>query len=128
MTVPSSLRLLALLIACCSLQGCLGGRPLHEIDYQRYWCEKNHGELEHRLGDGARVDCLTGEYAVEVEYAHKWAEAIGQSLYYARMTGKKPGVVLIIRENGDQRFARRLRAVAQQQGIRVWTVRPRELE
>ncbi|MFH1027609.1 MAG: hypothetical protein V1791_06370 [Pseudomonadota bacterium] len=37
-------------------------------------------------------------YAVEVEYAHKWAEAIGQSLYYSRMTGKKPGVVLIMRE------------------------------
>jgi len=67
-------------------------------------------------------------YAVEVEYAHKWAEAIGQSLYYSRMTGKKPGVVLIMREEGDQRFARRSRAVAQQQGVRVWTVKPRELE
>lgn len=128
MAVSSRLYPVALSMISCTLAGCLGGRPLHENDYQRYWCAKHHGELEYRLGDGARVDCLTGDYAVEVEYAHKWAEAIGQSLYCARMTGKKPAVVLIIREDGDHRFARRLRAVAQQQGIRVWTVNPRELK
>lgn len=65
---------------------------------------------------------------MEVGYAHKWAEAIGQSLYYSSMTGKKPEVVLMMLEEGGQSFAGRLRTVAQQQGDRVWTVRQRELE
>lgn len=51
--------------------------PLHEKDYQRWWCEKHGGELEYRLPDNTRIDCLTNEYAVEVEYALKWAESIG---------------------------------------------------
>ncbi len=109
------------------ISGCFGNKQLHEKDYQRYWCDKHNGELEYRLSDGTRVDCLTSEYAVEVEYAHKWAEAIGQSLFYAKMTGKKPGIVLIMREKGDERFAKRLRTVAGQEGIKVWTVRPHEV-
>lgn len=110
------------------LSGCFGGRPLHERDVQRFWCDRHHGEQEHRLTDGTRIDCLTTEYAVEVEYAAKWAEAIGQSLFYARMTDRKPGIVLIMRERGDERFLKRLRKVAGEQGIKVWTVKPHEVE
>ena len=110
------------------LAGCFGGGPLHERDYQRFWCGKHHGILEQRLEDGTRVDCLTTEYAVEVEYAHKWAEAIGQSLFYARMTSRKPGIVLIMREHGDERYLKRLRKVAGEQGIKIWTVKPHDLD
>jgi hypothetical protein len=74
------------------------------------------------------VDCLTKEYAVEVEYAPKWAESIGQSLYYAQSTGRKPGVVVIVRHESDERFLKRLRAVAREQAIKIWTVRPKDLE
>lgn len=52
-------------------------------------------ELEHRLSSGGRVDCLDSEYAIEVDYADKWAEAIGQSLYYAASTQRKPAVILL---------------------------------
>lgn len=120
-------RFLLLLLALSVISGCFGSRVLHEKDYQVYWCDKYKGELEYRLSDGTRVDCLTSEYAVEVEYAHKWAEAIGQSLFYAKMTGKKPGIVLIMREHGDERFAKRLREVASQEKIKVWTVRPHDV-
>ena len=102
--------------------------PLHEKDYQRWWCEKHGGELEYRLPDTTRIDCLTKEYAVEVEYAHKWAESIGQALYYAQSTGRKPAVLVIVKDKGDERFLKRLRAVAKEQGIKVWTVRPKDLE
>lgn len=116
-----------LVILPIMLAGC-AHKPLHEKEYQQWWCRKHNGEMEYRLKDGTRVDCLTGEYAVEVEYAHKWAEAIGQSLYYARETGRKPAVLMIVRNHGDERFLKRLRAVAKEQGIRVWTVRPKEVE
>lgn len=109
------------------LSGCSHG-PLHEKDYQTWWCDKHHGTVEHRLPDGTRVDCLTREYAVEVEYAHKWAESIGQALYYAQSTGRKPGVLMIIQNDKDERFLKRLRSVSKERGIKVWTVRPKELD
>lgn len=109
------------------LAGC-AHKPLHEKDYQRWWCEKHNGEMEYRLKDGTRVDCLTPEYAVEVEFAHKWAESIGQALYYARSTARKPGVLLILKDKGEERFLKRLKVVAKEQGIKVWTVRPKDLD
>ena len=121
-------RLLLLLITATAISGCFGSRVLHEIDYQQHWCKKHKGVLEYRLSDGTRVDCLTSEFAVEVEYAHKWAEAIGQSLFYAKMTDRNPGIVLIMAEKGNERFAKRLREVASQEKIKVWTIRPHDLK
>lgn len=120
-------RLLLFLVSIAVISGCFGSSALHEKDYQRHWCKKHKGELEHRLSDGTRVDCLTSEYAVEVEYAQKWAEAVGQSLFYAKMTGRKAGIVLIMTERGDERFAKRLREVASAEKIKVWTIRPDNL-
>jgi hypothetical protein len=115
-----------LLIVLILVAGC-AHKPLHEKDYQHWWCERHGGEREYRLPDNTRIDCLTREYAVEVEYAAKWAESIGQSLYYAYSTGRKPAVLLIVQETEDERFLKRLRVVAKEQGIKVWTVRPKDL-
>ncbi len=68
-------------------------RVHRESWYQERWCE---GLIEYVLPDRARVDCLTPEYAVEVDFADKWAEAIGQSLYYASMTDRQPAILLIM--------------------------------
>jgi hypothetical protein len=55
------------------------------------------------LPDGTRCDCLTDTHAIEFDFGNKWAEAIGQSAYYALQTGKKndpvPFSVLIIDNN-----------------------------
>ena len=34
----------------------------------------------------------------------KWHEAIGQSLYYSAMTGKKAGIVLIVNPRTKERY------------------------
>jgi hypothetical protein len=101
---------------------------LSEREYQALWCEEAGGRAEAVLPDRARVDCLTGEHAVEVDFAPKWAEAIGQSLYYAAVTGKKPGILLIIRDKKDRRYLERLLRASAGLGITVWTVSPRELK
>ena len=67
-----------------------------EAEYQKFWCDKNNGIIEFRLNDKSRVDCLTDSLAVEVDFANKWSECIGQALYYGFMTGKRPKVVLIL--------------------------------
>ena len=60
------------------------------------------------LWDMTRVDCLAKDYAIEFDFAKKWAESIGQSLYYAKMTGKKPAVVLILTDVFDMKYVKRV--------------------
>ncbi len=59
------------------------------------------GQSEVTLPDKTRAACITQRYAVEVEFATKWYQAIEQALFYSMQTGKKAGVLLII-ENVEQ--------------------------
>ena len=81
--------------------------------YQEKWCKENNGQLEVVLVDGTRCDCLTETHAIEFDFGSKWAESIGQSLYYGLQTGKKPGVVLILEKNKDRRYWIRLNSTIQ---------------
>ncbi|MCP4751214.1 MAG: hypothetical protein GY866_09990 [Proteobacteria bacterium] len=76
--------------------------------YQKIWCDQNNGIAEYRLKDKTRVDCLNNTHAVEVDFGKKWAEAIGQSLYYSLQTGKKAGILLIVDDPKERRFWIRL--------------------
>ena len=60
----------------------------NERYYQTKMCNNLNWQMEYVLKDRTRVDCLTDKYAIEVDFAKKWAESIGQSLYYAEITGK----------------------------------------
>ncbi len=94
-----------------------------EKDYQNIWCGVNNGEKEVVLPDMSRVDCVTQTHAVEFDFAKKWSESIGQSLYYSSVLGKSPAVVLIIENpEKDARYLRRLETVAKKYGITVWTM------
>ncbi len=96
--------------------------------YQAYWCGKHDGIMEYKLNDKTRVDCLTKQYAVEVDFAPKWAECIGQSLYYGLQTKLQPACVLIMeRGEKDYEYLRRLRSVAYKKGIRTFTLTPDKL-
>ncbi len=78
------------------------------------------------LSDRTRVDCLTATHAVEVEFAPKWAEAVGQSLHYASLTGKRAGIVLVLRSSRDSRHLTRLLGVVRRYDlpVDVWTLGP----
>ena len=74
-------------------------KHLHkEAEYQNVWCALHNGVTEYENKDFTRVDCLTATHAVEFDFAKKWAESIGQALYYSLMTGKR-GMVVLILEN-----------------------------
>ena len=88
--------------------------------YQQNWCKEHNGILEYKLIDDTRVDCLTKEYAVEFDFAPKWAEAIGQSLHYARMTGKKAGINLIIEDNSDFKYYHKIEPLCKMYNIALW--------
>ena len=71
------------------------------------------GQAEYRLEDLSRVDCLTDTHAYEFDWADgmKVYEAIGQSLYYASETGKKPGIYLLIRKKNSEKHIRKVQRV-----------------
>ena len=85
------------------------------------WSERDYvldhctGKIEVRLEDKSRVDCLTDTHAIEYDFAHKWAEAIGQALHYSAVTGRKPGIVIIVdpKKKGTRYLARLFSAIGQ---------------
>lgn len=82
-----------------------------EAYYRDKWCLEHKGRAEYGLLDNTRVDCLTDDYAVEFDFAPKWAEALGQSMHYAYMTGRKGAIALLIRKRSktDRMKAKRIR-------------------
>lgn len=100
----------------------------YEKDYQKVWCDRNCGTTEFILPDKARVDCVTETHAIEFDFAHKWAESIGQALYYAEVLQKEAGIVLIVEnEEKDQRYIERIKTVAKKHNIKLWLMYPNEM-
>jgi len=82
---------------------------MKEKDYQALMCPDGFGVMEYKLIDNRRVDCLTSTHAIEVDFAYKWFEAVGQSLHYAKMTGKRAGVYLIMIKDNDEKHLRQMK-------------------
>lgn len=87
----------------------VNSHALTKADYVKKYCV---GKIKYRLPDKTRVDCLTDTHAIEYGYSYKWAEAVGQSLHYANMTGKKAGIMLICQnKNTCDIHAKRIRNI-----------------
>jgi hypothetical protein len=102
----------------------LAKREHPERWYQEQWCKAHAGQVEMVLPDGTRCDCLTDTHAIEFDFGNKWAEAIGQSAYYALQTGKKAGVVLVLETVKDRKYWIRLNTTIQhfELPIDTWNV------
>lgn len=98
-----------------------------EKDYQKIWCDSMGGVREVVLPDKSRADCVIEKYevgyAVEVEYARKWQEAIGQALYYSAVLKKFPGILIISAGDSDNKYIDRLMIVADKYNIKVWVIK-----
>lgn len=104
----------------------LGARQYPESWYQRQWCQEHNGQVEYRLPDKTRCDCLTDTHAVEFDFGPKWAEAIGQALYYSLQTGKRAGIVLILEKETDYKYWLRLNTIIQHFNLPIdtWMMTP----
>lgn len=103
--------------------GCSNSKKIkkNERYYQTKICAELKGEIEYVVQRG-RVDCLTDEYAIEVDWASKFKQGIGQSLFYALKTGKRPAVVLIMGKK-DNKYLEQLKLVAKKYNIKVMTIK-----
>jgi len=81
------------------------------------------GDLEISVIDG-RADLVTSTYAIEVEFAEKWKESIGQATWYGLQLNKTPGIVLILRQEKDYKYYQQLNstleAISPSHGIKTW--------
>ena len=82
-----------------------------EKDINEAWCESMNGITEYRTKYGTFVDCLTDEYAIEMEFDYNWKEAVGQSLHYAEATGRLPSIVFIRRQKSKKDYFAELHQV-----------------
>lgn len=117
-------RILPILILLLVATVCYAKRNLPERHYQTQWAIAHGGMTEYRLSDNTRVDVLLEHYAVEVDFVDKFYEGVGQALYYAYMTGKQPGLVLIIEKDDDisMRRLQRAKYLCDRLRIKLWTV------
>lgn len=93
-----------------------------ESYYQNLFATKVGGQTEVVAGDGTRVDILTSTHAIEVDFAKKWGEAIGQSLNYGFQFDRKPGILLILESPSDRKHLIRINSIIRHYKlpIEVW--------
>ena len=115
-------------IACLGCASApVAAKRLHlESWYTDALAKELDAQPEARMRNGTRCDVLATHHAIEVEFAAKWCEAIGQALNYASQTGRRGTVALILEKESDERFLTRLRDVVSwhQLPISVIVLRP----
>lgn len=78
---------------------------------------------------GGRVDCLLPDYAVEVDFASKIYQGIGQAMYYSAETGRLPAVLLIIEDPvNEDKYLKKLEQVQKMHGLKYWIITPEDLK
>ncbi len=103
-----------------------------DVSLEKYWIkalsQKVSGQSEVTVEYG-RVDVLTENYAIEVDFLNKWKEGIGQALHYGEVSGKIPTLALIdeknISETSDEHKEKlqHIEALAVKKGIRLLLLR-----
>ena len=117
-----------LFIAFLTTLFCHGAEKKNEAHYQKAWAAKaNGGKVEVRMPDDTRCDVVTKTHAVEVDWAYKWQEAVGQSLWYSYQSNLKPGIVLILRTEKDRKYLLKLNSLidGKKLDIKVWVIDPK---
>lgn len=77
-----------------------------------------------------RIDVVTQDFAMEIDFIQKWHEGIGQAIHYGSATGKRPSLALIVPHSewplNSTRLAllREIDRIAAEQRIKLVILRP----
>lgn len=76
--------------------------PAHAAEkehvYRDRFCGGAGMQMEVRLSNGTRADCVSGRLAIEVEFSDKIYQALGQAMSYSASTGHAPAIILVCRK------------------------------
>ena len=92
-----------------------------ERDYQLHCNQILQGKVEYRLPDATRVDILPDTLAIEVDFAKKWYEAVGQSCHYARWTDRAPAILLIVTDKDQEKYIKAAKEATKNTQVKVGT-------
>lgn len=96
----------------------------NEVAWSTWLADQMGGCAEYVLPDKSRVDILTPTLAIEVDWVKKWAEAIGQAVFYGIMTDRQPAILLLLRsKETEEKYLERAKMAADKLGISVFTWR-----
>ena len=82
----------------------------NENFYNKKYCDElggTYGQWHTKTetgATGASVDCETDTIVWEGEWAYKSYEGVGQSLWYASITGKIPGIIFYLTKTKNQKY------------------------
>ena len=97
-----------------------------EVEQAKLIAESERGwETEVVMNDGSRADLVNDSFAAEVEWSSKWKEALAQAVLYSIWTGKKPLVILLVkdpRQVSEKLNILRCKLVCERLGIEMRTV------
>lgn len=82
-----------------------------DADYVKEWCTRNGGLTEQYVSASSRVDCVTKNEVVEIEFADKYSEGIPQVARYAKESGKKGRLVLVVENPYENHYVDDARAL-----------------
>jgi len=113
---------LLLFIVICALSLQAKSTPKEEY-YKRVICNNFKGQVDVVLPDKTRADCLNSTYAIEIDFASKWAESIKKSLHSSSVSGRNRGVVLIMQNyTSDVENIKKFRKATKGMRITLWTL------
>ena len=89
--------------------------PPHEMDPNSemygFWASPGLKMVD---GSTLHTGLAAEKYSFEITIASGWIDALGQALYYSRLTGRKPGIILITDESDSDKHITDLMAVIRQ--------------
>jgi len=93
----------------------------NEVEWCKVLAPKYKAEVEIVLWDRTRCDLVTATEAIEVDWASKWAEAIGQAQYYAILLRREPAVMLLVKDmEKEARYVYRCQTVCTKLKMRLY--------
>lgn len=92
----------------------------HEAYYIEKLTHQLHGRSEVTI-KGGRIDILTDTHAIEVEWAPKWKQSIGQALWYAMQKNTKPRIILLLKKETDYDYFLMLNSALHYSNIEIET-------
>ena len=112
------MRCLLLFVISCSTA--LADYP-NEVTWCRDNAERYKAQNEVRLWDGSRCDFVTETEAIEVDWSYKWKEAPAQAVWYSIVLGKKPGIILLVKDmKKEAKYIYRATAVCEKLKIKLY--------
>lgn len=99
--------ILTLFLISVSCSPAFAKNKMYESAYQKIDCAKKNGKTEVII-DGGRIDCETRYFVIEYDFSKKWAECLGQALFYAASKDKIGICSLIVEDNKDLKYVKKL--------------------